>query len=253
MKEMSIESKYISRPTPPDKIKRMMSVFFGYKGKKTITRASLNMKAESLNLNGRILDLGAGGERQYSYYELLRFKGDSQVIAVDINRDRHPHVVADLERNLPFKSGSIGYVLMFNLLEHIYDFSGLCSEAYRVLQTGGILYMFVPFLCHLHEDPCDYFRYTGHSLQRLLKESGFDKIVVENLGSGPLTTAYFLFSLIWPVLLKRVWWPALFIAISADRLINYIRRRLNRPFSESSYRLPFSYFVTGVKGNMHES
>ncbi len=247
---MSLESEYIPKPTPPDIMKRIMKVFFGYKGGKTICRASLNMKASDLNLSGLILDLGAGGERQYSYYELLRFKEDSQVIAVDINQDRHPHVVTDLERNLPFKDGSFKYILMFNLLEHMYDFSGLCSEAHRVLQRGGTLYMFVPFLYPLHADPYDYydyFRYTGYSLHRLLTDSGFSKIEVENLGFGPLTTAYFFSTFIHATLLKPFCWPILYTCYSTDRAINYLRRKLNRPYPSSSYRLPIAYFATGVK------
>jgi len=244
---MSMESEYIPQPTPPDKMNRIMKVFFRYRGRKTIARALLNMKAEDLDLNGLILDLGAGGERQYSYYELLRFKEDSQVIAVDINQDRHPHVVADLERNLPFKDGSFNYILMFNLLEHMYNFGGLCSEAHRVLQRGGILYMFIPFVFPLHADPYDYFRYTGYALHRLLKDSGFNGIEVENLGFGPFTTAYFFASFMHGILLQPTCWPILYTCHSIDRAINFMRRRLNRPYPSSSYRLPISYFVTGVK------
>lgn len=244
---MSSESEYIPQPTPPDKMNRIMKVFFRYRGGKTICRASLNMKAESLNLSGLILDLGAGGERQYSYYELLRFKENSRVIAVDINQMRHPQVVADLEKGLPFKGGSFNYVLMFNLLEHIYDFGGLCSEAHRVLQTGGTLYMFVPFLYPLHADPCDYFRYTGYAVHRLLKDSGFNKIEVENLGFSPLTTAYFLSAFMHGILQKPVCWPILYACYSIDRMIDYMRRKLNIPCHSSSYRLPIAYFASGVK------
>ena len=244
---MSLESEYIPKPTPPDIMKRIMRVFFGYKGGKTICRASLNMKAESLDLSGLILDLGAGGERQYSYYELVRFKEDSQVIAVDINKDNHPQVVADLGKGLPFKSSSANYILMFNLLEHMYDFRGLCSEALRVLQSGGILYIFVPFLFPLHADPCDYFRYTGYAVHCLLKESGFSKVEVENLGLGPLTTSYFAGAFMLRILQKPVCWPILYACYSMDRAINYMCRKLNRPYPSSSYRLPIAYFASGIK------
>ena len=98
-------------------------------------------------------------------------------------------LLANLEKSLPVRDESVQNVLMFNLLEHVYNFESLSREAYRVLQKGGNCYIFVPFLHRIHEDPNDYFRYSAQALSRFLKEAGFEKVEVESLGFGPFTTA----------------------------------------------------------------
>ena len=44
----------------------------------------------------------------------------------------------------------------------------------------------VPFLIPYHADPDDYFRYTHSSLERILRQTGFDNIKITKLGEGGL-------------------------------------------------------------------
>ena len=42
---------------------------------------------------------------------------------------------------LPIKTGTVDVVVAIALLHHLWDYDKLCSEVYRVLRKGGILYI----------------------------------------------------------------------------------------------------------------
>jgi SAM-dependent methyltransferase len=81
----------------------------------------------------RVLDIGCGGTKQ---------------VATAIGLDRHPqpgvHVVADLERDLPFADGSFDRVFAIHVLEHVLDIVRLMNEVHRILCPGGVLHAITP-------------------------------------------------------------------------------------------------------------
>ena len=140
---------------------------------KGIARTLLNLEVQArVRLRGRVLDLGGG--KHPSYYRFLGYEYVPQnVVRVDLVDANRPDCVAHLDTGLPFRSGSIDQVLLFNVLEHIYEHRQLLVEIRRVLKDEGELYLYVPFLIHIHGDPDDFFRYTESALSRLLNDAGF--------------------------------------------------------------------------------
>ncbi len=182
---------------------------------KSVGRILFNHELRSVRINGRVLDLGSGKIKP-SYYRFLNIAENSEIITANISTEMNPHILADLEKPFPLKSDSFDCVLVFNLLEHIYDYKNLLSESHRVLRNNGELYGVVPFLINVHSDPYDYFRYTKTALLRLLKEAGFKDVDIKTLGHGPFLSAYSQIESILPRIIRLL---LLFICISFDSLL----------------------------------
>jgi SAM-dependent methyltransferase len=91
---------------------------------------------------------------------------------------------------LSFGDGSLGAILMFELLEHLPSPAEAVAEARRVLRADGLLALSVPFDYRLHAFPADYWRFTAAGISVLL--SGFpDKIV---FALGPAVKPGFIFA-----------------------------------------------------------
>lgn len=218
---------------------RVISNLFRYRGSKSITRVLLNTRVEEVNFRGVVLDLGAGRNPAPSYCQHMGHIDRDKMITLNASRVARPEVLADLENGLPFRDGSVGCVLLFNVLEHIYHYQQLCTEIARVLPKGGVCYVFVPFIHRIHGDPNDYFRYSEQAVKRILSGAGFGKILVEALGFGPFTTACSFVS--FPRRLRTLS-PLLFLVGMA--MDEALARRA--PFALGR-RYPLAYFVTCTK------
>ena len=133
----------------------------------------------------RILDAGAGNA---PYRELF-----SHCEYVTVDWDNSPHELASTTDirgsllDLPIDDETFDAVLSTQVLEHIAEPERALCELYRVTRPGGRLYLTVPLVGELHEEPYDYFRYTPHGLRHLMTSTGFS---VESIGprNGYFTT-----------------------------------------------------------------
>ena len=183
--------------------------------KKSLPRILLNQRIKNINVKGRILDL-ASGKKRPSYYRFLQIDPESEIVSMDISKERDPDILTDLEQPFPLKDNEFDCVLCFNLLEHIYNHNNLIQESFRVLRQSGRLIGSVPFLGSVHFDPDDFFRYTRSALYRIFKEAGFSKINIEALGYGPFSVNYYLTAFLLP---KVVRVPVVLISIGLDKAI----------------------------------
>ena len=128
---------------------------------------------------GRVVDLGCG---KAPYKEIVLRTAD-EYIGVDWENSMHDQsnvdVFADLSKQLPFDDAYADTAISFNVLEHLPEPDFFLAECHRILRPGGGLYMLVPFLWHIHEEPHDFYRYTKYGLQYLLEKNGFSEIVIE--------------------------------------------------------------------------
>lgn len=134
-------------------------------------------------IKGRVIDLGCGA----SPYKEDILKIADEYIGVDWENSLHDqsnvNVFADLTKKLPFDADYADTVVSFQVMEHLPEPDFFLSECYRILKRGGKLFITVPFMWHVHESPHDYFRYTRHGLEYLLKKNGFSEIEIkENTG-----------------------------------------------------------------------
>lgn len=133
---------------------------------------------------GVLLDLGCG-KMPYRKY-ILNNSSVSKYIGMDIeNPNYQENEKPDLFWNgneIPLSDNSIDTVLATELLEHLPEPEKILKEIYRILKPGGSLFFTVPFLWPLHDVPFDEYRYTPFSMERILKNAGFNEIKIEAMG-----------------------------------------------------------------------
>lgn len=219
-----------------EKPANVKSLIRGALKRKSITRTLMNHALLCIpELRGKILDLGATKESS-SYFHFLRVDPSSKVYSCDLSNNAY--VYADLEKEFPFGEGEFDYILCFNLLEHIFNFSYVCKNMFTSLKKGGILIGFTPFLLRIHNDPNDYFRYSGQALSNIFSSSGFEDSKIQPIGIGPLTAAYSQIESYIPVFFRPLF---RIIGMHGDFLIKKIKPSINED------RYPLGYLFTCKK------
>ncbi len=140
----------------------------------------INVKvAKSLPYNGCVIDLGCGNA---PYKDIILDRAE-RYIGVDWINSLHDRsnvdVYANLVEGLPFNNNFADTVVSFQVMEHLSEPGRFLSECCRTLKSNGHLFLTVPFMWGVHEEPYDYFRYTRHGLEYLLKQAGFVDIQIE--------------------------------------------------------------------------
>ena len=155
---------------------------------------------------GRLLDVGCGdgalAGRLAAQGALV--KGvDPSAAAIERAQEAHPDMgwaLPDGDGRLPAPDSSFDVVTCVNVLEHVADTQSLLSELRRVLVSGGVLLVAVPFHGRLqaslaaftsfqrHFDPLEPVLrfYTAGSLRRLLTQFAFEQVETAARGGVPL-------------------------------------------------------------------
>jgi SAM-dependent methyltransferase len=136
--------------------------------------------------------------------------------------------------SVPLNDGSADTVLLTEVLEHLEDPIRALEEAHRLLAPGGGLILTTPLIFPVHGEPHDFFRYSPHGLQYVMRRAGFEGIEVRPL-SGQWTTLAMLRGLsLYPYRRGRVL-TALVDAYSAVSLTLAVR------LDEADFRDSFSW------------
>lgn len=205
-----------------------------YRGK-TIARTLFNLEiVKSIkNINGVIVDIGSGFKPSHERFWHVK---PEKFIRVDIDEKTKPDFTADLNEPLPFTDNFADTVFLFNVLYILENPSAALKEINRILKTGGKLFMTSPFVFNEAKEPADYWRFTSGGLEKLLKESGFDGILIKPVGERFSAAAY----LVAPFL---IFWPIKFIFYSAAIILDGFipkKLRLKQP-------CPIGYFIEAKK------
>ncbi|MCC9061725.1 class I SAM-dependent methyltransferase [Flavobacterium piscisymbiosum] len=98
--------------------------------------------------------------------------------------------------NIPLESNTFNTVISTQTIEHVGNHQGLVDEAFRLLKPGGHFILSGPFNWQLHEEPYDFFRFSKHGFELILKKSGFEMIELkENGGMWSVVGQYLLMSI----------------------------------------------------------
>jgi SAM-dependent methyltransferase len=127
-------------------------------------KSQIPLTLKEMATDGVVLDIGAGG-RQIA----------PLVIGVDFIPFPNTRVVADIH-HLPFIDCSVVGIFCTGTLEHVEDPKRVMDEMYRILQSGGVLHLEVPFIQPYHPDPADYWRWTLNGLRLFARHHGFKEI-----------------------------------------------------------------------------
>ena len=198
---------------------------------KSLIRALMNFFLKKYKIYGQVLDIGGGVNPSYLNFlqkgEDVNIKNfDSKNMAIDFEKDK-----------LPVSDESIDCVLMFNILEHIYNHNFLAQEVFRVMKKTGLVIGFVPFLVNYHPDPRDYFRYTGEALQKIFDQAGFKEIKVKEVGGGPFKVNFNNLIFAFPRIIRLVIFPFYYLA---DRILIKLKPEVRK-------RYPLGYMFTAQK------
>jgi len=127
-----------------------------------------------------VADIGCGAKPYRQY-----FSGSARYFGIDLPVERSANklekradVYADLVR-LPIADESFDVVLCTQVLEHVPEPVRVLAEAHRILRTGGMAVLTVPFLAAEHEEPHDYLRFTSYGITELMKRCGFEAVSVK--------------------------------------------------------------------------
>jgi SAM-dependent methyltransferase len=150
-------------------------------------RSLLAKELRRLPAPGTALDIGAAGGgntrvlRAFGWQPLaLEYAPTAALIA----RERGLSVIRADARELPVRSGSMGLVTAFDILEHIEEDYLAAAEICRVLRPGGTALIAVPAdmaLWSAHDEAVDHVRrYDREGLTALIVKGG---LVIEDIWS----------------------------------------------------------------------
>lgn len=157
---------------------------------KSIGRILFNKKVSECcrAISGRVIDLGGGVAP--SYRSLLP-KG-IELVTTEVSADKGADIVVDLNKPLPFESGSIRTFLCFNVVYILEDRVMSLSEMYRALGQGGVLFLSSPFITNEMPEPHDYVRLTKEGLLREFELAGFTDVSALPYGERGSAAMYLL-------------------------------------------------------------
>jgi len=209
------------------------------KGKNSIRVKMNEICKKHVSLKDISLDLGSIGSSSY-----LRFINNSGILFfVDKYKSSNVSILADLENNLPFKRKSVNNILLFNVIEHIFNEKQLLMNIRYVLKDKGNLFIIVPFLVMYHPSPHDYTRFTHEKLIKLLSDVGFKTKKLIIVGGFFNMINYNMFYLM-PSSLGKIKFIIHFVlSKSADLLDSFLKRKIKN----YNKMFPLFYFIIAEK------
>ena len=152
------------------------------------------IEIRKLNLhNGSILDVGS---KKSSSNITNHLNTNEKINYVDKFTKDPNDLIMDLEEVNELNNKTFKNVLLFNVLEHIYNYKNCLKNCYSILDKDGFFYGSTPFFFRIHGSPNDYFRYTEQGLIKALDEAGFKNIQVRILNGGIFICFYNSISMI---------------------------------------------------------
>ncbi|HEU0030815.1 MAG TPA: methyltransferase domain-containing protein [Kofleriaceae bacterium] len=151
------------------------------KGAKSVSRQGiysfLEAQLAQLQPGERVLSIGAGGEIGTRIIA-ERARGVN-ILQLDIDDKRGADIVADLckwRADEPFDA-----IICSEVLEHVWAPHLAVENMFASLREGGKLILTAPFVLPIHAAPNDFFRYTRHGLEVLLRD--FKQVTIEDRNS----------------------------------------------------------------------
>tara|TARA_B100001063_G_C16742046_1_gene545344 strand:- start:630 stop:1286 length:657 start_codon:yes stop_codon:yes gene_type:complete len=158
--------------------------------RKSICRSLQEIECEKFFLENRSLEIGNNNLNKKSFFNFFKKKNNLQVFFGDTyNFKSKNYFKLDLEKKNSIKK-KFENILIFNVLEHVYDVDNAINELKKILNKKGKIYISTPFLYQYHAAPKDYNRYTLDYFQNLSKKHGLKIHYQSTLGTGPFLASY---------------------------------------------------------------
>lgn len=159
--------------------------------KNSLNRIFQQIYAEKKIANGTIVEFGAEAGSVKNFTNFIKLEKFNKIIYCDKFPKKSETLIEDLEKKLSLADNSLDSIIVFNVLEHVFETKNAFLEINRCLKiNSGIIIGSTPFIHRIHGAPNDYNRYTKQYLEKILDKTNFRNIKVENFGYGPFTAAY---------------------------------------------------------------
>lgn len=146
-----------------------------------LTHRSLfeDLNKASVFAQGRLLDIGCGNK---PYKEMFAGRV-AEYVGCDVVQSSENLVdIICPATEIPLPDESFNTILCTQVIEHVADHRALIREAHRLLHVGGFLILSGPMYWPLHEEPCDFFRFTKYGFRHILEDAGFAIDTIQNNG-----------------------------------------------------------------------
>jgi len=201
--------------------------------------------------SGDLLDIGCadGGLRRHLAGRCRYVGLDSTATGSKLYGAR-PEVFGDAAQ-LPFRANSFDAVVLLDVLEHLAEPRTSLQEICRVLRPGGLLYINVPCIYPLHDEPFDFQRPTVYGLRHWLQAAGLEVATIEPRGT-PAETAALLLNIVlvrFVTRATRAFVPAALLILLAAPMIpivNLVGCLVGR-LERSDRFMPFAYWAVASR------
>ncbi|HLB75292.1 MAG TPA: class I SAM-dependent methyltransferase [Sedimentisphaerales bacterium] len=126
--------------------------------------------------HGKLIDVGCGS-KPFKHI----FTNIDSYYGVDIVENSEADLICDVQK-LEIEDNSADTILSTQVIEHVPEPNVLMREISRICKKGGIVLLTAPFLCRIHGEPHDFFRFTRFGLKHLFEKNGFEIIAIEQDG-----------------------------------------------------------------------
>ena len=164
--------------------------------KLTFLRMSLNrifqqIYSKKKTVEGKIIEFGAYEGSSKNFTGFMKIIGKKDIVYADKIIKKNKGIMSeDLENTLSFHDQSFDNVIIFNVLEHVFNINNAIKEIHRCLKKDGFIIGSTPFIHRIHNAPSDFNRYSEQFLNKILIEKNFTDVSVEVYGFGPFTASY---------------------------------------------------------------
>lgn len=141
-----------------------------------------------------VLNVGAGGEVA-AVVAAHAGPRSFKVTSLDIDPERGPDIVGNVAE-FDFGDQRFDAIVMCEVLEHVIDPGRAVENVRRFLRPGGVFILSTPFVFPIHDAPRDYYRFTRHGLEWLLRD--FSEVVI-----APRNTWAEAINVLWVRLIKE--------------------------------------------------
>ena len=167
-----------------------MNYFKLFFSKNSILRDFQNFEFNKQKINGKCIEFGAS-----NYLEKNFLKDDKKITTCHYSNFKiksNKIINIDLEKINNKLNIKYDNVIIFNVLEHLHNTEIPLKNINHILNKNGKIIGSTPFLYRIHGAPKDHFRFTKDNLLYNLKKSGFSKVKIKELGTGPFLASFSL-------------------------------------------------------------
>lgn len=166
---------------------------------------------------------------------------DFKVVSFDIDSRHNPDILGDICTH-DFKCQTFDIVVASEVIEHLHSPHLGVQNIHRCLCDGGRLILSTPFILPVHDQPCDYFRFTRYGLAFLLRDFREVQILERN-------SCFEAIDVLWLRLVQAEQQSARLGSILLVPIVYFLKRPITLFLGKfiSSDSMTTGYVVTAVK------